>query len=147
MKAFLRPTFPIVVTETKDDPSTTELVGTGGSSESLANDDLISPNRGDSRSTVPFIVKIQCPHCGKPVEISLDDLPQDELVSAWSRWRARQRQTIGGLYWLKHNPNTSRCRCKACMKKRYTSEQLATMEKEWKAGKRKRSPKPAVDGQ
>jgi len=57
---------------------------------------------------------MQCPHCR--FRIDLQTAPDSELKSELARRNAKKRATYtGGIYWKKHNPDTSRCRCKHCM--------------------------------
>ena len=52
-------------------------------------------------------------------DIDPETIPLDVMYSQINRVRGRLRTTYtGGVYWKKHNPDTSRCRCKGCMKKR-----------------------------
>ena len=46
-------------------------------------------------------------------------IPDDILKSERGRRNALKRESYtGGVFWKKHNPNTTRCRCRKCMKKR-----------------------------
>jgi hypothetical protein len=46
-------------------------------------------------------------------------IPDEILKSERARRNAAKRTTYtGGIYWKRHNPRTSRCRCRACMRKR-----------------------------
>ncbi len=46
-------------------------------------------------------------------------IPDDVLKRERARRNAGKRKTYsGGIVWGKHNPNTSRCRCLECSKKR-----------------------------
>lgn len=52
-------------------------------------------------------------------DFDMDSIPMDIFWSHVQRVRANMRTTYsGGVVWGKHNPNTSRCRCKACNKRR-----------------------------
>ena len=52
-------------------------------------------------------------------DIDPETIPPEVLYSQVARIRARLRVSYtGGIYWKEHNPNTTRCRCKACMKQR-----------------------------
>lgn len=52
-------------------------------------------------------------------DIDPSTIPDDVLASEHGRRNALKRTTYtGGVFWKKHNPDTSRCRCRACMKKR-----------------------------
>lgn len=49
----------------------------------------------------------------------LSTIPDDLFASERARRIARLRTTYtGGIFWKKHNPKTSRCRCQKCMDKR-----------------------------
>jgi hypothetical protein len=52
-------------------------------------------------------------------EWDLSSVPDDVLQSEMSRRNARKRKSYtGGVLWAKHNPDTKRCRCARCTKKR-----------------------------
>ena len=49
----------------------------------------------------------------------ITSVPDEILLSEAGRRNGAKRQTYtGGIFWKKHNPNTSRCRCQKCMAKR-----------------------------
>jgi hypothetical protein len=49
-------------------------------------------------------------------------IPEHVLKSERARRNALKRTNYtGGIYWKHHNPDTPRCRCRACMKKRTAS--------------------------
>jgi hypothetical protein len=55
-------------------------------------------------------------------DIDPASIPDDVLKSEWGRRNARKRNSYsGGVYWKSHNPDTPRCRCKACMSRRRKS--------------------------
>lgn len=46
-------------------------------------------------------------------------IPDEILKSERGRRNVLKRHSYtGGVYWKQHNPATSRCRCKACMRRR-----------------------------
>jgi hypothetical protein len=52
-------------------------------------------------------------------DFDMTSIPDTALRSEWGRRNGLKRQSYtGGIYWKKHNPNTSRCRCQRCMAKR-----------------------------
>ncbi len=58
-----------------------------------------------------------------PVEVlisQLERVPYEAIASVRGKRNIARRksQKRGGVYWAKHNPETSRCRCKRCMAKR-----------------------------
>ena len=65
----------------------------------------------------------------------LAHIPDEVMLSERQRRRARLRTTYtGGLYWEKHNPETSRCRCKDCMQRRKLEAKAAAKVKTKKKG-------------
>ncbi len=54
-----------------------------------------------------------------PVEVLVSQvgrIPYEALASArGKRNEALRQKRSGPVYWAKHNPATSRCRCKRCM--------------------------------
>jgi hypothetical protein len=57
-----------------------------------------------------------------PVDVlvsQLERVPYEAILSLRGRKNVAKRTTYtGGIYWAKHNPDTKRCRCLKCMKKR-----------------------------
>jgi hypothetical protein len=57
-----------------------------------------------------------------PVDVlvsQLERVPYEAILSLRGRKNVAKRTTYtGGIYWAKHNPDTKRCRCRMCMKKR-----------------------------
>src|ERR1700733_2998501 len=57
-----------------------------------------------------------------PVDVLVSQLergPYEAILSLRGRKNVAKRTTYtGGIYWAKHNPDTKRCRCRKCMKKR-----------------------------
>src|SRR5450759_2668798 len=52
-------------------------------------------------------------------DIDPASIPDEVLKSERARRNALKRTSYsGGVYWSKHNPDTIRCRCRACMEKR-----------------------------
>jgi hypothetical protein len=52
-------------------------------------------------------------------DIDPASIPDEVIASENGRRNARKRETYtGGIYWKRHNPDTSRCRCHRCMDKR-----------------------------
>lgn len=52
-------------------------------------------------------------------EIDPATIPDEVLLRERARRNAHKRKTYsGGVVWRKHNPNTNRCRCVECSKKR-----------------------------
>jgi len=52
-------------------------------------------------------------------DIDPTTIPEDVFKSEMGRRNALKRHSYtGGVFWKKHNPNTTRCRCHKCMKKR-----------------------------
>jgi hypothetical protein len=55
---------------------------------------------------------LECPHCQH-------ELTDAEVKALWAARNGSLRKSYtGGVVWKKHNPNTSRCRCARCTKRR-----------------------------
>jgi hypothetical protein len=65
-----------------------------------------------------------------PVEVlvsQLERVPYEAILSLRGRKNVAKRTSYtGGVYWAKHNPDTKRCRCRKCMKKRERATQQTT---------------------
>jgi len=49
-------------------------------------------------------------------------IPDGVLKSERARRNAAKRTSYsGGVYWKRHNPDTSRCRCERCMARRQSA--------------------------
>jgi len=52
-------------------------------------------------------------------DIDPSTIPEEILKSERARRNAAKRTSYsGGVYWKRHNPDTPRCRCHACMRRR-----------------------------
>src|SRR5262249_43973445 len=60
-------------------------------------------------------------------DIDPSTIPDAVLKSERARRNAMKRKSYtGGVFWKKHNPNTSRCRCSDCMHRRQASTTTVT---------------------
>jgi hypothetical protein len=61
-----------------------------------------------------------------PVDVlvsQLERVPYEAILSLRGRKNVAKRTTYtGGIYWAKHNPDTKRCRCRKCMRRRERSK-------------------------
>jgi hypothetical protein len=52
-------------------------------------------------------------------------IPDGVLKSERARRNASKRTShSGGVYWKRHNPDTTRCRCERCMSRRQGAQEL-----------------------
>ncbi len=52
-------------------------------------------------------------------DIDPTTIPDEVIASEHGRRNALKRHSYtGGVFWKKHNPGTTRCRCRRCMERR-----------------------------